>query len=291
MKRRQFLIGAGSVASLGVPGILRAAPGGRRIVVAGGDLTEIVYALGAGDRIVGVDQTSNWPPEATELAQIGYVRRLSAEGVLSLGPDLLLAAHDAGPDVVFEQLAAAGVQVARAPESTDVGDIPEKIAFVGEALGLPEKAAALSAEFTASLRDVQSKVATLESAPRVLFILSIRNGAPLIGGTETTADRMITLAGGQNAGAGVNGYKPMSREAIIASAPDIVLMMEQHAERMGGVSTVMTRPEIALTPAGQSNRGVAMEGMLLLGFGPRTPAAIAQLARALHDDRAIAAGL
>ncbi|MEM6487420.1 MAG: ABC transporter substrate-binding protein [Pseudomonadota bacterium] len=263
----------------------------QRIVVAGGDLTEIVFALGAGDRVIGVDQTSTWPPEVSERAQIGYVRRLSPEGVLSLAPDLLLAAHDAGPDIAFEQLEAAGVPVARAPRAKRAEDVAAKIRFVGQAIGKGAEAEALAAAYEADLASVSGKVATIDAAPRVLFVLSVRNGAPMVGGTDTSADAMIGHAGGVNAAAGVEGYKPMNREAIIAAAPEVILMMRQHAERLGGVGEIMAMPEIALTPAGLAGQAVTMDGMLLLGFGPRTPEAIAELARALHAERAVAAGL
>ncbi|MEM9013331.1 MAG: ABC transporter substrate-binding protein [Pseudomonadota bacterium] len=262
-----------------------------RIVVAGGDLTEIVFALGAGDRIVGVDSTSNWPPEAAERAQVGYVRRLSAEGVLSLAPDLVIAAADAGPQVALEQLGAAGVTIAQAPEAATAGEIPEKIAFVGEAIGRGDEAAELVSAFEAAMATVREKVAQLDGNPRVLFILSVQGGAPLVGGLDTTAHEMITLAGGENAAASIEGYKPMNREGILAAAPDVILLMEQHATRMGGAETILARPEIALTPAGQDGRAITMEGMLLLGFGPRTPEAVAALARALHPESAAAVGL
>lgn len=263
----------------------------QRIVVAGGDLTEIVFALGVGDRVVGVDSTANHPEAAAERPQIGYVRRLSAEGVLSLAPDLLLAAHDAGPENALTQIAGAGVRVAQAPDAASVDAIPDKIRFVGQELGVIAEAEALATEFQRDLADVQAKVATLRQRPRVLFVLSLQRGTPLVGGTGTSAAEIIARAGGANAAADVDGYKPMSREAVIAAAPDFILMMSQHAERSGGLETVLARPEIALTPAGRSGNAIAMEGMLLLGFGPRTPKAIAQLARALHPDAAEKAGL
>ncbi|MEM0923589.1 MAG: ABC transporter substrate-binding protein [Pseudomonadota bacterium] len=262
-----------------------------RIVVAGGDLTEIVFALGAGERVVGVDQTSSFPAETAEIAQIGYVRRLSSEGVLSLAPDLVIAAHDAGPDVAMEQLEAAGVTIAKAPAATTAADISEKIRFVGAAIGAAEKAEDMAAAFTEDLAAVTAKTAQLPNKPRLMFILAIRNGAPLIGGSGTSADEMIRLAGGVNVAAEIDGYKPMSQEAILSAAPEVIVMMEQHATRMGGVEEVLSRPEIALTPAGQNARAVTMDGMLLLGFGPRTPAAVAELARALQPEAAKAAGL
>lgn len=281
--------GAGLFAFLLLTDVQAGTP--QRIVVAGGGLTEIVFALGAGDRVVGVDQTSTHPPGASERPQIGYVRRLSPEGVLSLAPDLLIAAHDAGPEIAFEQLGAAGVSIARAPRAKTADNIPEKIAFVGRKIGKAAEAERLSAEFSAELDAVRAKIARLDGQPRVLFILSVQNGAPLVGGRDTTADEMIRLAGGVNSAAEITGYKPMSREAILAAAPDAVLMMEQHAERLGGLERVLARPEIALTPAGRAGRGIVMDGMLLLGFGPRTPEAVATLARALHPGDPIAAGL
>lgn len=258
-----------------------------RVVVAGGDLTEIAFTLGAGDRIVGVDTTSTYPEAATDLPQIGYLRSLSAEGVLSLSPDLLLVAADAGPAVALKQIEAAGVDIAHAPDTPGAPGVPEKIRFMGRALGQSARAEALAAEVEAKIAAVAAEIAGLSARPRVLFILQLQGGAPLVGGAETSADEMIRLAGGRNAAAAFSGYKPMSREALIAAAPDVVLMMAGRAEASGGLDAVLARPDLALTPAGRAGRGVEMDDMLLLGFGPRTPAAIATLARALHPGAAI----
>jgi|SRR5690625_1115626 len=263
----------------------------RRIVIAGGDLTEIAYLLGAGPALIGVDTTSAWPPEAAELPQIGYLRQLSAEGILSLAPDLFLAAADAGPGIVLRQLRDAGVEVAKAPAGDGIEAIPEKIAFIGEALGKAAEAAALITEFNDKLAAARARVARLEAKPRVLFILSVQNGAPLVAGDGTSAARMIELAAGRNAISGFQGYKPISAEAIIDAAPEVILMMRQHAEELGGAEQVLSRPEIIMTPAGRAGRLVTMEGMKLLGFGSRTPEAIIELARLLHPDSAEEAGL
>ncbi|MEM1346134.1 MAG: ABC transporter substrate-binding protein [Pseudomonadota bacterium] len=288
MKRRSFL--ATGCVALALPGLALAAEA-QRIVVAGGDLTEIVFALGEGARVVGVDSTATWPPEAAALPQIGYVRRLSAEGVLSLAPDLVIAAHDAGPAVVLDQLEGAGVRVERAPDALTAEEIPAKIAFVGRAIGREAEAEAAVARFEDQLSTVREKVARLDDRPRALFVLSVQGGAPLVGGRDTVADAMLRLAGAENVGAGVQGYKPMGREAVLAANPEVIVVMDQHAERIGGIGAILERPEIAQTPAGQANRGVQMDGMFLLGFSVRTPQAVAELARALHPETAAAAGL
>lgn len=259
-----------------------------RIVVAGGDVAEIIAALGAADRVVGVDTTTQYPPELAELPSIGYARALSAEGVLSLAPDMLIGAHDAGPANVLEQLRAAGLAVELAPTGEGAEVVPAKIAFVAHVLGLGPVGEELSEAYRAEMAEVAAEVARIESRPKVLFILTLRDGAPMVGGAGTSADAMITLAGAENAARGFDGYKPMNREAIMAAAPDVILMMDRHGPEGGGAAAVLALPEIAATPAGQAKRVVTMDGMLLLGFGPRTPEAVRTLAAELRPGDAVA---
>lgn len=288
MDRRVFLGGLASFAALPTRTLGESR---ERLVIAGGDLTEIAFALGAGERVVGVDTTSKHPASVTGLPQIGYLRRLSAEGVLSLAPTQLLLAADAGPPPVLDQLRAAGVALSIAPDANTPTDVPDKIAFVGDALGLSARAAQLSNRYMSDLEAVSAKVREIETRPKVLFVLSVKNGAPLVGGEATSADAMIRAAGGVNAVSGFESYKPMSAEAILAARPNVILMMREHAERLGGAEAVLARPDIALTPAGKNGALVSMDGMLLLGFGPRTPEAVARLARLLHPAEAVALDL
>ena len=255
-----------------------------RIVVAGGDLTEIVHALGGGERIVGVDTTSLHPAAVTELPQIGYVRALAPEGVLSLRPDLLIGAADAGPADALIKLRAAGLRVEIAPNVEGADSVPAKIGFVGEILGLEAEAEALSVTYAAEMAELAEIVAGIASRPKVLFILAMQGNAPLVGGDETAAGAVIALAGADNAATGFEGYKPMSREAVLAAAPDVVLMMDDRLDTFGGPDAILALPEIAPTPAGRNGRLVTMDGLLLLGFGPRTPEAVRQLAAELHPE-------
>lgn len=261
----------------------------QRIVAAGGDMTEIVFALGHGDRIVAVDSTSVWPPEAKALPQVGYYRRLAPEGVLSLSPDLLLAGADVGPAGAVEVLESAGVAVAVAPRAASLDEIADKIRFVGRAIGDEPGAEALAAGFSEALAAAVGATARIKTRPRVLFVLSIRGGAPIVGGDGSSADLMIRAAGGENAAAGVAGYKPMAREAVIAAAPDVIVMTEAHAAHNGGLDEVMSRPDIALTPAGESGRGAMLDAILLLGLGPRAPEGVRALAEAIHPPESLEA--
>lgn len=255
-----------------------------RIVIAGGDLAEIAHALGATDRIVGVDSTAMYPPALTELPQIGYVRALSPEGVLSLTPDLLIGAYDTGPDTALDKLRAAGLRIELAPAGQDTYSVPDKIAFVGALLGAEAEAAALADSYRTEMAELAETIAGLTTRPRVLFFLAMREGAPLVAGADTAAQTMIELAGAQNAAEGFTGYKPMNREAVLAAAPDVILMMEGRHDAAGGAEAILALPEIAPTPAGRAGRLVTMDGLKLLGFGPRTPEAVRELAAELHPE-------
>ncbi|MEM9682269.1 MAG: ABC transporter substrate-binding protein [Pseudomonadota bacterium] len=257
-----------------------------RIVSVGGSLTEIAFALGAGDRIVGVDTTSTWPPETAGIEKVGYMRRLSAEGVLSLNPDLVLLAAGAGPPTAIAQLRSAGVRLGIAPKVKGLPSVVPKIRFVGTALDRTAEAGALVARFEGNMAAVEKSLAPIEARPRVLLLMSVGRGAPLAAGMNTAAAAMIDLAHGRNAMAQLTGYKPVSAEAVIGAAPDVLLLPRHVAEAAGGPERVLDRPDLAQTPAGRDGRVVVMDSLKLLGFGPRTPEAVAELARALHPAHA-----
>ncbi|MFP4451379.1 MAG: hemin ABC transporter substrate-binding protein [Rhodosalinus sp.] len=252
-----------------------------RIVVAGGAVTEIVYALGAGDRVVARDTTSSHPPEVEALPDVGYVRRLSPEGVLSLAPDLILAEEGAGPAETVQVLERAEIPFVTIPDATDAAGVAAKIRAVGAALDLEAKAAALAEEIESEIATVQDRAEGVAEPVRVLFLLSAEGGRLLASGTDTAADAMIRMAGGTNAVTGFEGYKPLTDEAVMAAAPDVVLMMEGRAEGHGGAG-VLGHPALAATPAGRDGRLVEMDGLYLLGFGPRTAQAVADLNAALY---------
>jgi iron complex transport system substrate-binding protein len=253
-----------------------------RIVSIGGGITEIVYALGAEQRLVAVDSTSTWPRAADALPDVGYMRRLSAEPILSLRPDLVIAAETSGPESALAQLRDAGVEVALIPDPPTTAGLLAKIAEVGRLVGREDEAAALAERVAGELEAVQAAVGKLAARPRVLFLISAGHGAPMAAGAGTAAQAIIELAGGQNAIAGYAGYKPLSPEAAVAAAPEVVLAMAETAAGIGGPDALLELPEVRLTPAAQAHRVVTMEGLLLLGFGPRTADAVRRLAAALH---------
>ncbi len=256
-----------------------------RIVAIGGSVTEIVYALGEEARLVGRDSTSVYPPEALKLPDTGYIRALSPEGVLSLNPDLILALDGAGPPPALETLKSAGVRTVTIPEGFDRKAIIDKIDAVGAALGVKEKAKTLAASVEAALDRAVATSAEQGRKARILFVLSPRQGRLMASGSKTQADGIIRMAGAENVLSDIEGYKPVSDEAVIAAAPEIILMMSGTGDHAASDEAVLTLPAIAETPAGKAKRIVRMDGMYLLGFGPRTADAIVSLHDALYGQR------
>ncbi|MEZ4240285.1 MAG: ABC transporter substrate-binding protein [Myxococcota bacterium] len=246
------------------------------LVVLSGGLTEAAYALGAGDRLVGTDVTSTFPAAARALPQLGYYRSLTAEGVLSLGADVVVAPDDAGPPAVLAQLRASGARVVILPGAPGVDAAAERITLLGRLLDAEPRAAALVAALRADLAAVRPA-----DAPRVLFVYARSAGAMQVAGRDTAAGAMIALAGGENAVDAWSGYRPLTAEAVVAAAPDVILLTDHGLASVGGVDAVLAQPGVALTPAGRERRVVALDDLLLLGFGPRTGQGVAELAARL----------
>ncbi|SFE74596.1 heme/hemin ABC transporter substrate-binding protein [Roseivivax sediminis] len=262
-----------------------AAEGESRVLSLGGAVTEIVYALGEGDRLVGRDSTSTWPPDATELPDVGYVRALSPEGVLSVSPDLILAEEGAGPPEAVEVLRAANVEFVTVPGGFDAEAVLTKIETVGAALGRPDRAAELAERTRTALRDASERAAAHDGpARRVLFVMSAEGGRLMAAGVGTAADGIIRMAGAENAMRGFQGYKQVSDEAVAAAAPEAVLMMDRGGEHAVSDETLFGSPALRTTPAARDGRVIRMDGLKLLGFGPRTAEVAAELSTALYGD-------
>ena len=253
-----------------------------RVVSIGGAVTEIVYALEAQDRLVGVDSTSLHPAAAQELPDVGYMRRLSAEPILSLDPELVLATADAGPASALEHLRSAGVEVVDIPDAPSPAGVVDKVRAVAAALDIPERGDALANGLQRRFDRLRARLTGVGETPRVLLFLAAGRGTPMAAGTDTAGDGIIALAHGRNAVQTFTGYKPLSREAVVAAAPDVFLTTQRTLEQLGGRAQLLARPELASTAAGRAGRLLVMDGLLLLGFGPRTPQAAARLAEQLH---------
>lgn len=273
---------AGLAALAALPLGAQGHPEAARIVSVGGSITEVVYALGEENRLIARDTTSSFPPEAQELPDVGYMRALSPEGLLAVGPDLILAEEGSGPAETIEQMRAAAVPFVQIPDQWDGEGVVAKIRAVAEALGVPEKGEALAARVGGEIAEARAFAAAQPGRPRVLFILSTQGGRILASGAGTQAAGMIALAGAQNAVTEYEGYKPLTDEAVIAAAPDIILMMERGGDHGSTADALFALPAMALTPAAKERRLVQRDGLYMIGFGPRTGIAVRDLAEALH---------
>ncbi|MEM1317385.1 MAG: ABC transporter substrate-binding protein [Pseudomonadota bacterium] len=260
----------------------------QRIVSIGGSVTEIIHQLDEADRLIARDSTSLFPEAVTALPDVGYIRRLSPEGVLSVDPDLIVTLDGAGPPEAVTVLKSAGVKFVSLPETYDAAGVVSKIEGVGQALNVEDKAATMSASARSAFSDLAAQTATIEKPQRVLFILSMSGGKILASGVDTAADGILKLAGAQNAIKEFSGYKALSEEAIITAAPDAILMMARGGDHSADADELFAHPAISQTPAAASKALIKMDGLYLLGFGPRTPAAATDLYKALYKAGAAA---
>lgn len=250
----------------------------QNVVSIGGSVTEIVYALDQQHKLVARDTTSIYPFEAMKLPDVGYIRALSPEGVLSVDPDLIITEDGVGPPEAVEILEAAQIPFVVVPDGYNREAVVEKIRAVGAALDVEDAANLLADQVDADLSAAEAVAAAHSGDPkRVMFILSTQGGRILASGTGTAADGIIQMAGGQNAITEFEGYKPVPAEAITAAAPDVILMMDRDGDHSIDDADLFAMPAMQTTPAAEQGKIVRMNGLLLLGFGPRTAEAVTQL--------------
>ncbi len=258
-----------------------------RIVVLNGDLAETVFSLGLTRNVVGVDTSATYPPKAVEsLPKIGYQRTLSAEGILSLRPTVVVGSPTAGPPTVIEQLKTAGVTVVIIPEYKGINAGARKLRIVGRALGVPNRGERLARQVESQIGIARREVQSTTRKPRVAFLYLRGSQVQMIGGKESGADAMIAAAGGVDVGvdAGIEGFRPFSAEALVAARPEVLLLLTAGLQSVGGIDGLLRLPGVAQTPAGQNRRVVHYDDLLLLGLGPRTGKALRLLIRGLHPE-------
>jgi iron complex transport system substrate-binding protein len=253
------------------------------VITLGGDITEIVYALGQENHLVAVDTSSLYPSQAEALPKVGYVRDLAAEGVLSLEPSLIIATGDAGPPEVLQQLREAGVPLFIVPTQDSLQGARAKIDSVAKIFGAQLQAEDIKWQIDLDIGEAQLYIDSETGAkPRVMFIYARGAGTLLVSGTNTSAHAMIELAGGENAITNYADYKPLTAEAAVAAAPDVLLFLSRGLESVGGTQGLAELPGLSLTPAYENERIIALDDLYLLGFTPRVGQALLDLTRELY---------
>jgi iron complex transport system substrate-binding protein len=254
--------------------------GGTRIVTMTAGLTETVFALGLGDRVVGRDLSSTLEA-ASGLPVVTSGHDVSAESVLALRPTLVLVDEDTGPKEALEQIEAAGVTVTTVEKAVTIGEIVPRVLAVADVLGVADRGRAVADKIEAELTSIEWPTT---DKPVVSF-LYLRGTASvyLLGGPGAGPDSLIGAAGATDGGVAAEldqPFTPLTPEALVAAAPDILLVTTTGLESVGGLDGMLTLAGVAQTPAGQARRVIAIEDGLLFSFGPRTPGLIASL----HDE-------
>jgi iron complex transport system substrate-binding protein len=258
------------------------AQGSSRILSVGGAVTEVLYELGVADRIIAVDSTSQFPPVALKTHKnVGYFRALSTEGVLSVAPDLIVASDKAGPPEVVRALKSSGIEYFEVNDDPTPEALAARVKAIAGKVGKAAAGEDLVKQIEKGFADLAEARARLPRTPSALFVLSVQGGRAIIGGTDTTADVMLKLAGATNAASSLKGFKPISEESIVAMDPEAIVLMGR-SSGPGIGSDVLKLPGVAATRAGRDRRVVEMDGLYLMGFGPRAPAAATDLMRALQ---------
>lgn len=257
-----------------------------RIVSLNGSTTEILFALGIGDNVVGCDASSTYPKGVKEkLPSVGYQYGLNAEGILSLNPTLIIGRDDVRPPQVVQQLRMAGVTVLLLKEPRSFQAAKQRLLTIGKAVGCEKKAEELTAALDTDIKKLETKLAShkKQSKQKALFLYLRGTQTTLVLGTDTAPGAMFDIIGVENAAGSIKGNKPMTAEAVIAAQPDTYVLFTTSLESVGGVDGLLKLPGLAHTPAGQNRRVVTLDGQYLSGFGPRCGRAALDLFRGIYE--------
>ncbi|HEY6628782.1 MAG TPA: ABC transporter substrate-binding protein [Acidimicrobiia bacterium] len=253
-----------------------------RIVSLSGDITEILFELGVGERVVGVDVTTVAPEAATQLPIVGVGRFLTAEGALSAEPTLVIGDTQTAPATTLDQIRAAGVKVEILDVPTSFDDLYQKIRVIGELLGREEQAEDLVTRLEAEVEDASA--GALTTSPRVAYVYTRGPDVNLLFGDGMTTRPLIEAAGAVDAGSevGIVGTSSVTAEALVSAAPDVIVVPAEGVELLGGIEAFLELPGVGQTPAGERGAILAYPEGDFLTFGPR----IADSLRLLIEDLA-----
>lgn len=274
-------------ATLDVNGKSVTAESQQRILAIGGDVTEILYAVGAQSQIIAVDATSQFPSDALkDKKNVGYMRALSTEGVLSTSPSMILASRGAGPVDVVKALKSSGVTYVEVPDEHDPKGVAAKVRLVARAAGAADKGEALAKTVEQDFAVLDQSRQRVTKPLKAIFVLGVQKGMATVAGAGTSGDAILQLAGMTNAATSFNGFKPMTDESLIEIAPEVIVVMRRSDPQHDALKALDELKGVQETPAAKTKRIVAMDALYLLGFGPRAPAAARELMTTVYPDLA-----
>lgn len=254
----------------------------QRIITLNSSITETIFGLGVGNRVVATDVTSVSPMAAAALPRVSKNRSVSAEGLLSFEPNIILANEGEVPAAIIRQVRAAGVKyIALKPNYTIPGAL-NYIQQVADAIGQPALGKGVVSQTKLSLNRITEVVKSENKGkvpPKVLFIYARGTGTMSVAGKGSSLDAIINLAGGKNAIQEFSDFKPYTTEALVQANPDIILLFDFGASSLGGEEAILKLPGMRITNAGKNKRILTMNASLLVNFSNRLPDAILELHR------------
>lgn len=257
----------------------------QRVVVIDGALTEIVYLLGGEKNLVAVDTTSVYPPQASKLPNVGYMRALSAEGILSSKPSLVITSPSAGPKTAIDKIKAAGVKLETVKSDYSIEGLYNKVKRLGQLLNKQEQALELNQQLGRQLesmtRVLSGQYVKAKRKPRILFFLGMQGNQYMAAGGKTQADAVIDIIHAENAlDKNVKGYKPLSKESVLSINPDVIIVLATQ-----GLDKAQAYiDKLKMTKAYNNNQVAVINASVLLGFGPRLPQGLKQLITVTYPD-------
>jgi iron complex transport system substrate-binding protein len=282
--------GALPVTYTGVDGVESTITDASRIVALSGEFTEIVFALGLGGNVVGVDLSSVYPEEAEGLPKVGVERLLLAEPIIAQNPTVVLGDVDATPMEVIDQVRQTGIPVVIFPRYEGVDAPATKIREVARVLGIPEAGDELAAAVQAEIDEVVAATAGIEDRPSAAVVYLANRGATiLLLGDNTVMEGLLEAAGATDVApaAGADGMMPLTPEALAGGAPEYIVTTDRGIDATGGLEGFLEIPGVGETPAAAAGNILVFEDLYLLGLGPRTGQLLRDLATAFHPDLTI----
>lgn len=208
------------------------------MITAGGTITEIVYELGFGSAIIATVITSTYPASMQQLPSIGYRNQIKAEGILALGPDLLLIETGyLNPDVVA-QLKSAGLEIHQFDKPTDVSGTYRIIRELANFLKVPEKGKALTKQLDKDIEALDAYTAGLSKKPKMAFVMARGLENVFVAGEDTFAESLLKMAAIESVGKGFNDFIPLTPEALVSMNPEYLLFFESSLRSLGGKEAV-----------------------------------------------------
>ncbi|WPR74642.1 heme/hemin ABC transporter substrate-binding protein [Algoriphagus sp. NG3] len=253
-----------------------------KIITAGGTITEVVDALGFSDQIIATDITSTYPAAMQNLPSIGYRNQIKAEGILALGPDIVLIEEGyLTPDVVTQLKAAqVNIHVFAKPSTVDGSKklVTDLAAFFDE----EEKGKEINASIDADIASLETYLESQESQPRAIFVMARGPETVFIAGDKTFASEMFKLAEIEGTATGFDEFAPLAPESLVSMNPEYLVFFESGIQSLGGKDGLVAIQGIDQTTAHKEGNIVSLDGQYLSGFGPRVGKAALDLAKAVR---------